>query len=92
MNSLTDNEQDLLQHRKDTRAILPYLRDGERASCFIGDPVTLQRIKAQTLAEKDKQNRPPVQGRAKAVPSSKAVPRQFQDSSKAVPKITVKHR
>ena len=56
MNSLTDNEQDLLQHRKDTRAILPYLRDGERASCFIGDLVTLQCIKAQTSAEKDKQN------------------------------------
>ena len=52
MNSPTDNEQDLPQHRKDTRAILPFLRDGQDAACLIDDPKTLQRIQAQTSTEK----------------------------------------
>ena len=54
MNSPTNNEQNLPQHRKDTRAILPFLRDGQDTNCLIGDQVTLhQRIIAQTLAVKD---------------------------------------
>ena len=52
MNSPTNNEQNLPQHRKDTRAILPFLRDGQDADCLIDDPKTLQRIQAQTSTEK----------------------------------------
>ena len=48
-----NNEQNLPQHRKDARAILPFLRDGQDAAILIGDSVTLQRIIAQTSAVKD---------------------------------------
>jgi len=53
MNSPTNNEQNLPEHRKDTMAILPFLRDGQDAAILIGDSVTLQRIIAQTSAVKD---------------------------------------